>query len=91
MWAVLARSRAMTWSAVSLRWSAGLREQNMRPVLPPPTKPVTFSRAGSDWTAATYWFSRRSMPWNETSWAATMDPTMRPVSCWGKKPLGTMM
>ena len=27
--------------------------------------------------------------WNEMLWSACSEPTMRPVSCCGKKPLGT--
>jgi len=93
MWDVFARSRAMIWSGVSwfLRCSTGFMEQNIRPVLPEPTKPVTFSRLGSLWTMAMY--SRRilSIPWKEMSWEATMEPVIRPVSCWGKKPFGMKM
>ncbi len=31
------------------------------------------------------------MAWNELSWAATIEPLSRPLSCWGKKPFGTTM
>ena len=31
------------------------------------------------------------MAWKEVDWSAWMAPMMRPVSCWGKKPLGTKM
>ena len=78
----------MIWSAVSLRSLLGFSEAKRRPVLPPPTKAVTFSMAGSVWTMATYCVISFSMPAKEMSWAAWMEPLMRPVSCWGKKPLG---
>ena len=63
----------------------------MRPMLPLPTKAVTFSTSGSACTMATYWRMRRSMPVKEMSCSAWMAPVMRPVSCWGKKPLGMVM
>src|SRR6266850_6789599 len=31
------------------------------------------------------------MAWKDVSWSAWMDPLRRPVSCCGKKPLGTIV
>ena len=65
---------------------------NIAPELrwPPPVKPITFSTAGSWRTISTKSASFFRIAWNEMLWSAWMYPTSRPVSCCGKKPLGTM-
>jgi hypothetical protein len=82
----------MTWSAVRRRSSTGLSWMNIRAVLraPPPPNARTLSTAGSFWMIATYCFSLSASGPKETSWAACSEPMSRPVSCWGKKPLGTI-
>ena len=50
---------------------------------------ITFSTAGSPRMISTIWPSLSRMAWNEMSCAACTMPVSRPVSCWGKKPLGT--
>ncbi|MNE83176.1 hypothetical protein D3C80_1799690 [compost metagenome] len=87
------RSRAATASAES-RSLIGLRLMKNEPVLldihlPPPTKPTTFSTAGS-WVR----ICRKraifcSSAWKEMLWSATAKPRRRPESCDGRKPLGT--
>ena len=78
----------MIWSAVSLRFS--LSDTNMRPELLPPVKAVTFSTSGSRCTMPASFTSRCCMAWKELDWSATIEPFSRPVSCCGKKPLGTI-
>ena len=84
----------MTWSTEAPRCSSGLSATNMRPelvVLPlPPVNAITDSTAGSAATVSTNSAIFRRMAGNEMSCAAWMLPAMRPTSCCGKKPLGTM-
>jgi len=90
----LPRRRLTIWSALTSRSFLGLRATKTRPVLvvpPPPTEPETALTAGSALTMVTNSRSRPFMAWNEMDWSAWMAPMMRPVSCWGKKPLGTKM
>ena len=66
----------------------------MRPVLVtplPPAKPITSPTAGSSFTMRTYCSIFCFIAGKEMSCEAWIMPMMRPVSCWGKKPLGTMM
>ncbi|MCY1233991.1 hypothetical protein D9M72_465580 [compost metagenome] len=65
---------------------------NICPVLrcEPPVKPVTFSTAGSDCTILIKLSSLPRMAWNDVAWSARIKPISRPVSCCGKKPLGTI-
>ena len=58
---------------------------------PPPVKPTTVSTAGSLPTIATKASSLPCIDWNELLWSARSPPVTRPVSCWGKKPLGTIV
>ena len=95
--ASLGRSRAITSSAEILRSARGLSETNMRPVLlvvprppPPPVKAVAASTAGSFCTMSTKRTILSRMAANDTSCAATSTPAMRPLSCCGKKPFGTI-
>ena len=90
--ASLTRSRATIWSAVSLRSDSGFRVTNICPVLrwEPPVKPVTLTTAGSDWTILMKLSSLVRISWNDVAWSARMKPIRRPVSCCGKKPLGTI-
>ena len=60
------------------------------PPPPPPVKPITLSTAGSSAMSSTTAVSFCCIAWNEMSCAAWMVPVSRPVSCCGKKPLGTM-
>jgi len=66
----------------------------MRPVFvvlpPPPVKPTTVTTSGSALTMSTNVRSFSCMAGNEMSCSAWMLPTMRPTSCCGKSPLGTM-
>jgi hypothetical protein len=63
----------------------------MRPELAwPPRKPVALSTAGSRMTVSVNAASFFCIAWNETSWSAWIEPLRRPVSCCGKKPLGTL-
>ena len=71
---------------------------NMRPwlmVLPPPPLPPVdadiVSIAGSACTIFTICSRIASIAWNEVSWSARIVPCMRPLSCCGKNPLGTLM
>jgi hypothetical protein len=84
------RSRAMTWSALTLRIERGFSVTNMKPELraPPPTNPTTFSTAGSERTIVMKSASFCCIDWNEVLWSAWIEPPMRPVSCCGKNPLG---
>ncbi len=81
----------MTASAVILRSVRGLSDMNTKPelVCPPPVKPTTLSTAGSLRTIAMNCVSFCCIDWNEMLWSAWMPPMTRPVSCCGKKPLGT--
>ena len=58
---------------------------------PPPVNPTTLSTAGSCCTMSTNAASFSLMAGKEMSCAPTMEPVSRPVSCCGKKPLGTTM
>ena len=88
--ASLPRSRAITWSAVSLRSAIGFSATNIIPELrcAPPVKPTTFSTAGSPLTMVMKSASFCRIAWNEMLWSAWMPPTRRPVSCCGKNPFG---
>ena len=59
------------------------------PARAPPVKPTTVSTAGSRLMMSTSWRSLSCMAWNEMLWSARMPPLIWPVSCCGKKPLGT--
>jgi hypothetical protein len=63
---------------------------NIRPVLavPPPTKPLALSTAGSRITVSTNLASFFCIAWNDVSWSAWIAPVSLPVSCWGKNPFG---
>ena len=79
-----------------LRSSSGLRVMNMLPRVaappPPPPKPHDVSTPGSSATMVDELRrASRFMASKEMSCSATMEPPRRPVSCCGKKPLGTMM
>ena len=65
---------------------------NIRPVLvpPPPVNATTASTAGSCMTAFTNRVVFSRMAWNEMFCRAWIMPVSRPVSCSGKKPLGTI-
>ncbi|MCY1352570.1 hypothetical protein D9M69_388770 [compost metagenome] len=87
------RRRAATASAES-RWVIGLRLTKNEPVLldihlPPPTKPTTFSTAGSSLRILRKRAIFCSRAWKEMLWSATAKPRRRPESCCGRKPLGT--
>ena len=86
------RSRAMTRSAEIFRWAMGFRTTKKNALLrwPPPVKATTWSTAGSAFTMATKLTSFCLIAWKEMLWSATRLPMMRPVSCWGMNPLGTM-
>ena len=75
---------------ISLRSLSGFRVANRKPELvwKPPVKPATLSIAGSARMISMNWRNFRRIAWNEMLWSARMPPTMRPVSCCGKKPLG---
>ncbi len=88
------RIRAMTWSALSFRSLSGLSWENRRavlPPLPPPVKEITESTAGSCETMSVKVRIFFDMAAKERSWSPIMLPLMRPVSCWGKNPLGVWM
>ena len=73
-----------------LAFVEGLSWANMRavlPPLPPPVKEVTVSTAGSCETMSVNTRIFFDISVKEVSWSAWMKPLMRPVSCWGKKPL----
>ena len=57
----------------------------------PPANPTTDSTAGSFITMARYCRILLLIDWKEVSCEAITPPMMRPVSCCGKNPLGTMM
>lgn len=88
--AISRRSRAITPSAPSLRWSSGRSDTNTNPelVCPPPVKPTTVSTDGSRLMIPTNCASFCCISWNDTLWSAWIEPTSRPVSCCGKKPFG---
>ncbi len=79
----------MTWSMVS-RSDRAFSETKTEPVLvwEPPVNPTTASTAGSARTMSMNWVSLPRMSWKDVLWSAWMRPVRRPVSCWGKKPLG---
>ena len=85
----------MTWSAEAFRSPSGLSETNMRPVFvgfpEPPVKATTAEASGSEETVFANSLIFALMAGKEMSWSPWMLPTIRPTSCWGKKPLGTMM
>ena len=62
----------------------------MRAELLPPVKAVTLCTAGSRWTIPASRIRRCCIAWKELDWSATIEPFSRPVSCWGKKPFGTI-
>ena len=94
MCAVLRRSRAITWSAVTFRSllaASGSRTSRPGVAGRRRRRPSTFSTAGSSCTMSDELRHAASrMAWNEMSWSAWMRPFIRPVSCCGKKPLGMM-
>ena len=87
--------RAMTTGAGS-RSGRGLRAMVRRPVfgvaliVPAPTKDTTPDTAGSRSAASASWVCRRCMRGMEALWAASVTATITPVSCWGRKPFGTI-
>jgi hypothetical protein len=87
------RKRLITASAPTLRSRRGFNWMKARPVLLllPPVNPVTFATAGSACTISINCFIFCAMAVKEMSCEACTDPIMRPVSCCGKKPLGTTM
>ena len=58
---------------------------------PPPVNPTTLSTAGSELVISANCTSIFCIVWEDVSWSAWIDPLKRPVSCCGKKPLGTTM
>jgi hypothetical protein len=91
-WASCGRNRAITALPLSVRCEAGFRLMNMKPPpgREPPVKPTTVSTAGSARMMLTRSRSLSCMAWNEMLWSARMPPEIWPVSCCGKKPLGTL-
>ncbi len=65
---------------------------NIRPELSawplPPIDIATLATSGSAWITAPTAFCRSSMAANEMSCPPSVMPTIRPVSCCGKKPFG---
>ncbi len=86
------RSRATIRSALSSRSDSGFSVTNIDPVFrcAPPVKPTTFATPGSARTIAMKSASFCRIAWNEMLWSAWMRPMSWPVSCCGKKPLGTI-
>ena len=82
----------MIWSALDLRSGFCLRPMNIEPVFPapPPMNEMKWSMSGSSITILLSLFCRSRMDGNETSWGASEEPFNCPVSCWGKRPFGTM-
>ena len=81
----------MIWSGVSVLSPKGFKAKNKfaRLSWEPPSVPITWSTAGSFPITAMYFLSLVFIASKEIFWSATKDPIMTPVSCWGKKPLGT--
>ena len=92
-WPSLPRRRSITRSTGSLRSSIDLSETNTRPVFVvfwlPPMKATTSVTAGSAFTMLTKSAIYMRVAGEEMSCSAWMLPMSRPVSCCGKKPLGT--
>jgi len=89
--------RPITSSALSPRSSSGLSCTNIRPALAaplelpdPPVNAITLSTASSALTIDANCVSSLLIDWNDVSWSAWIAPVKRPVSCCGKKPLGTI-
>ena len=57
--------------------------------MPPPMKEASVATAGSSRTIRATFCWSSVMAVKEMSWAASVVPKMMPVSCCGKKPLGT--
>ena len=55
---------------------------------PTPTKPATPATSGSLRITSVTARCRSSKAWNDTSCAASVTPTIRPVSCCGRNPFG---
>ena len=55
----------------------------------PPAKPVMLCTAGSASTTLRSASSLGTVAWNEVPWSTRKKPSSWPVSCCGKKPLGT--
>ncbi len=93
MVASLGRSRPITSSAVMRRTRTSLSVMKQLPVLavlrPPPVNAITFSTAGSSLTTLARRATRPAIACDEVDWSARIEPVSRPVSCCGKKPLGT--
>ena len=78
-----------------LRSLSGFNVTNIEPEFrepnpPPPVNPMTVSTAGSARTMSMKVASFCCIAWKEMLWSARMKPISRPVSCCGKKPLGTI-
>ncbi len=58
---------------------------------PPPLNATSDSTAGSSPIVCANCESSRFICCDDVSWSAWIVPLRRPVSCCGKKPLGTMM
>ena len=95
MSAALSCKRAIT-VRTSSRWFLGLRLICMRPLLSEallpstPMKDDTLSTAGSFSTRPASSSCMRDMAENDTDCCASLMAWIAPVSCRGKKPLGTM-
>jgi hypothetical protein len=92
---VLVRRRVSV-SSIEPRCLSGFSEMNMfaelrAPKPPPPMKPVTFSTAGSAMMMSITSVSLSRVALKELDWSARICALTRPVSCVGKKPLGTIV
>ncbi len=85
----------MISSAEELRWSRGFSAMVRLPVLvvaftvPVPTKLATPATSGSRRTMSATSRWRSAIALTEMEGAASVTPMMTPVSCCGRKPLGT--
>ena len=93
-WATFGRSRWITWSEVTSRWSCGFSWMKTRPVFSvglkadAPPKYNTPATAGSCLTTSASWWIIPCIFWKEVSCRASAWPKMKPVSCCGKNPFG---
>ncbi len=87
------RSRPSRSATPPSRWPRGFSDRKAKPPPPPPrppfTKPTTVCTEGSFLMMAMNRVRRAREIWNELDWSACMPPKARPLSSWGKKPLGT--
>ena len=87
----------MTALASAFRSSRGFSAMNNLPVftvaliVPAPTTEVTLTTSGSRSTISEIVRWRSSIARNEIDCAASVTPTINPVSCWGSSPFGTTM